>query len=216
MKVIGVSGLARAGKDTFCSIAEKILAKNGYKAKRYSFANALKKEVEPFLKNNCSVDVWTQDTELKTDIRDFLVWYGTTFWRKRDPNRWIRSVDVALKNESMDASVALVSDVRYPNEGEWIHSHGGYLVHVASWKWLPADYGRELGGHDSTEVRTFMKAPNEQERINDPIVTKQSDYKMEWEMKVLPPDEVLNDQELNIEVLKALNSSQLFTSVLNL
>ena len=133
MKVIAVSGFARSGKDLFCGIAKNILTKNGYRPKQYSFAGALKNQIAPFLKDTCGVDVWTEDSEIKKDIRDFLVWYGTTFWRKRDSNRWIREVDLNLKNDRDTVDIALISDVRYPNEADWVHSWQGYLVHISSY-----------------------------------------------------------------------------------
>lgn len=214
MKVLGVGGLARSGKDTFCAIAKDILNKNGIKAKQYSFANVLKKEVRPFLREMCGIDVWTDDSEIKKDIRDFLVWYGTTFWRKRDPKRWIRCVDNQLKDDGKEVDIALVSDVRYPNEGDWVHSWNGYLVHISAWRMAPADEGIELGGHDNSEIKTYFKPPNEQERINDPLVKDQSDYKLEWEAKGLTPEQAFNDKSLRIEVLKALNSWGEFNGML--
>lgn len=195
MKIIGVAGFARAGKDTFCAIAKDILEKNGIIAKQYSFANVLKQEVEPFLRDICKCDVWTQDTETKTDIRDFLVWYGTTWWRKRDPRRWIRHVDVAITSDINDVDVAIVSDVRYPNEAEWIHATQGYLVHVSAWRY-----------EDSPGVKKFFAAPNKQEEINDPLVKAQADYKLVWEAKGLTPEGAFNDPELRNEVLKAITS----------
>lgn len=203
MKVIGSVGYARSGKDTFCSIAKEILTKHGYKVKQYSFAEQLKNEVSDFLQKNCGVDVWTQDTEIKNDIRDFLVWYGTTFWRKRDPKRWIRGVDkqLTLDGRNSDVEIAIVSDVRYPNEGEWVHSWNGYLVHISAWKHPP---------------QTFLSAPNKQERINDPLVKAQADYRIEWEAKGLSPTEAIKDSELRVEVLKALNACSWFNDAMSL
>ena len=212
MNVIGVSGFARAGKDTFVTIAKNILAANGIAAVQYSFANTLKKEIEPFLRDMCGCDVWTQDTEIKKDLRDFLVWYGTTWWRKRDPKRWIRHVDVALKSEQ--PQVALISDVRYPNEGEWIHSWGGYLIHVSAYtiKELYCEQGKYKYDYE----KVFFNAPNEQEKLNDPLVKGMADYKIEWEAKGLSPQEAVDNLELQMEVLKALNACSLFSDVLNL
>lgn len=195
MKVIGVAGFARAGKDTFVAIAKDICEKNGIIAKQYSFANVLKQELEPFVRDVCKSDVWTTDTETKTDMRDLLVWYGTTWWRKRDPKRWIRHVDVAIKGDVGKVHWAFVSDVRYPNEAEWIHSTQGYLVHVAAWRY-----------EDSPGVKKFFAAPNKQEELNDPLVQAQSDYKLTWQAKGLTPEGAFNDPELRAEVLKALNA----------
>lgn len=208
--------MARAGKDTFCAIAKNVLSKNGIIAKQYSFAAALKKEVEPFLRDVCKCDVWTTDTEIKTDMRDFLVWYGTTWWRKRDPKRWIRNVDLELKKDC--PAIALVSDVRYPNEAEWVHSHAGVLIHLRKY-WVrsgmrPDSFtGREIG---VSTWKQYDDAPNQQEKINDPLVKIQSDYKLEWEAKELTPEQAMDDTDFQIEVLKALNSTPFFNGVLTL
>ena len=215
MKVIGVRGLARAGKDTFVTIAKNILIKNGYTAKQYSFAEQLKKEVEPFLKKTCGVDVWTNDSEIKKDIRDFLVWYGTTFWRKRDPKRWIRGVDNQIKSDGTKIDFALVSDVRYPNEGEWVHSWNGYLVHVEAYK-DQLIYCPMTGQTAGATEKKYFEAPNEQEEINDPIVKAASDYKLEWRAKGLTQAQAAEDKELQTEVLKALNACDCFTDALYL
>jgi len=217
MKIIGVAGYARAGKDTFTSIALDILNKNGIKAKQYSFAETLKEEVKEFLQKNCGVDVYTQDTELKKDIRDFLVWYGTTFWRKRDPNRWIRRVDSQLKSDGNAIDIAIVSDVRYSNECEWIHSWGGYLVHITAYRMCSGTQYDSAGRRvEHREWRQYYDAPNEQERINDPLVKAQADYKLEWPVKGLGLKEAVADTELRIEVLKALNANSWFNAVLTL
>lgn len=203
MNVIGVTGYARSGKDTFASIAKDILSKNGINARQYSFAEQLKKEVAPFLKDCCGVDVWTQDTSLKKDIRDFLVWYGTTFWRKRDPKRWIRGVDSQLKTDGNEVDIAIVSDVRYPNEAEWVHSWSGFLVHISAWK---RDGDKQI----------FQDAPNEQERLNDPLVKEVSNYALSWEDKGLSPNDAISNPEFRQQVLKALNSCHFINGTLHL
>ena len=221
MKVIGVAGYARAGKDTFCAIAKNILESNGFNVKQFSFAEQLKREVAPFLNAQCGVDVYTPDSELKKDFRDFLVWYGTTWWRKRDPERWIRAVDVQMIHDGDYLDVALVSDVRYPNEGEWVHGWHGFLVHVAAYRIDITRY--ERGGEWITEHvftdtlnKVFFDAPNEQERINDPIVKDMADYRLEWEAKGLTFEQAVKDKNLKVKVLEVLNSMSWFNGELML
>lgn len=173
MIIIGITGFARTGKDLYCNIAKNILTMNGLHAKRYAFADELKWEVEPFLRNVCGVDVWTDDIKIKTDIRDFLVWYGTTFWRKREPLRWVSRVEQGIKTDN-HIDVALVSDVRYPNEGHWVHANEGWLVHLSKYTKTSPDGGR-------TWEKIYQKAPNLEEETNDPIVKKMSDYQIHWE-----------------------------------
>jgi len=216
MKMIGVAGIARVGKNTFCDIAKDILIKNGIPSVSIvSFAAQLKQEVLPFLKDVCGCDVWTNDSETKADIRDFLVWYGTTWWRKRDPKRWIRYVDLEISKTKPE--VVLVSDVRYPNEAEWIHSWGGFLVHISAYKMrprVPTSSFDDGPYPDEPLVKEFLSAPNEQERINDPVIKQMSDYKLEWEAKGLSPEDATGNVDFRMEVLRVLNSY--FTSVLNL
>lgn len=217
MIVIGVTGFARTGKDLYCSIAKDICLKNGLVAKRYAFADELKKEVEPFLRDICGVDVWTQDTEIKTDIRDFLVWYGTTFWRKREPYRWIKRVDQNIFHDSsncgqniVNVDVALVSDVRYPNEGYWVHFKSGWLIHLSKYSKISPDGGRKW-------ERVYQKAPNSEEEKNDPIVKQMSDFQIEWEdmsnngqVKINLP-ELVNNMYLRELVFKSLQACPLLS-----
>ena len=210
MILLGTTGFARSGKDSFCLIAKNVLEKNGYRVKIYSFATALKKELEPFLKDVCGVDVWTSDTELKKDIRDLLVWYGTTFWRKRDPERWVRNTDRQIRLEShfYFYDVAIISDVRYWNEADWIHTidapiTDGWLVHVRSYKSITDGLNRG---------KKYDEAPNEQERINDPLMQDGSDYKLEWEKQGIKNlDEVLSNTYMVDKVTECLKNCPYLT-----
>jgi hypothetical protein len=203
MKVIGVTGLARTGKDIYCKIATRILTDSGFVVKKYAFADTLKNEVLPFLRDVCGVDVWTDDTEIKTDIRDFLVWYGTTFWRKREPNRWIKNVEIQLDKDKPD--VALISDVRYPNEGHWIHSQEGFLVHLSKYTKQSPDGGQ-------TWIRRYQTAPNAEEAKNDPQMQMLANFKIVWEDLIndgtvkISPEELAGNMYLREEVFKSLQA----------
>ena len=75
-KYIGVSGVARSGKNLFCDIAIKQLSQKGVKAKQYALAYYLKKDCEEFIKTKLGLDVFTEKTDDKTIFREMLVWYG--------------------------------------------------------------------------------------------------------------------------------------------
>ena len=49
MFVVGVSGVARSGKNLFCDLIIEELAKQGYSAKQFALANALKRDCSNFL-----------------------------------------------------------------------------------------------------------------------------------------------------------------------
>lgn len=77
MKMIGVSGYAFCGKDTFVKIAIDLLKKNGYMPIRLAFADMLKDEVEGMLKDNkFQATVKTDDSVAKALIRPLLVLVG--------------------------------------------------------------------------------------------------------------------------------------------
>ena len=57
MFLVGVSGVARSGKNLFCDMVISELGKRGYSAKQFALANALKRDCENFLKTHCDLDV---------------------------------------------------------------------------------------------------------------------------------------------------------------
>jgi tRNA uridine 5-carbamoylmethylation protein Kti12 len=74
MKVIGISGLARSGKDCFATIATKILTEK-YKLKvdRHALAYELKDDLKDLVKKKTGIDIFTEKTEEKNIIRPLLV-----------------------------------------------------------------------------------------------------------------------------------------------
>lgn len=169
MKVIGISGLARSGKDSFFLMSKDILSSIGYnqKIKRFAFADELKSECDEFLVKNTGISAFTEVNSEKEIIRPFLVTYGTHIRRKLDKRCWINKVEKKLSEKTR--GVAFITDVRYENEIEWVHSLGGHTVHIQ---------------------RTGTIAPNEEEKINDPILKKKSKHKLHWD----------NFSEENIEI----------------
>ena len=118
-----------------------------------------------------------------------------------------------MKKDKDDIDIALVSDVRYPNEGEWVHSWGGYLVHVEAYRIGRRVEGFGVDENDDKPARHYFEAPNEQERINDPIVSNQSDYHVDWRSRGLTLEEARNHPKLQAEVLRALNSCSWFDTL---
>lgn len=159
MKVIGISGLARAGKDSFFELCKKELDSKGIKCKRYAFADALKHECDDFLKTNTGISSFTEDDSEKKIIRPFLVTYGSEVRRKLDPDCWVKKLNELLSQDT-DSEYAFITDARYLNEVNWIHSKGGSSVYI-----------NRLGN----------KAPNEEELKNDPITRKACKHELSWD-----------------------------------
>ena len=121
VKVIGLCGVAQSGKDTFCKHAIKLFKEQDVQCERISFADALKADVDPFLKAKVGISAFTNDSEEKSLIRDFLVAYGTKLMRKIDDRCWIDKVSNKVQDNITNDIITIITDIRYPNEIEWVH-----------------------------------------------------------------------------------------------
>ena len=158
--IIGISGVARSGKDTLANHFVNIFKSLDIKAKRYAFADELKREVRPFLKKKTGLDSFTQKDDEKKIIRPFLVAYGTHIRRALNENCWIETLSKFLKQNE----IAIVSDVRYKNEADWIQENG-FLIHIAR----------------LDKENNLVKPANDEERENDPILQAQANLSYVWQ-----------------------------------
>ena len=70
-RYIGISGVARSGKNLFCDISKKVLFEEyGYKCNSYALAYYLKEDCESFVRTRLGLDVFTENTE---DKKSFIV-----------------------------------------------------------------------------------------------------------------------------------------------
>lgn len=177
--VIGIAGYARCGKDTFCKIASSILSEEGYVVQKLAFADELKKLADPICRELFGISAFTDDTEEKKVIRPGLVWIGCGLRENKDPNIWISKVNGVLEEkyqEFQDAGrterrVYFVSDVRFPNEADWVHKNwDGWVLHLSKF---------HRNGFMGEQV--FDEAPNAEEAKNDPLVKSSADFRLEWE-----------------------------------
>ena len=159
MTIIGISGLARSGKDTLFKFLSEKLKSSNVSSKRLAFADELKEECDDFLKKNIGISAFTEINTEKEIIRPFLVCYGTKVRRRLDKNCWINRLSNKLKSINQD--YIFITDVRYENEIEWVKSQGGKTIHIE---------------------RHGNIAPNEEELKNDPILKKRSQYRVKWKI----------------------------------
>lgn len=171
--IIGISGVARSGKDTLANGFVKIFEELGVKAKRYALADELKLEVRSFIKKTLNIDVFDLTDYQKKLIRPFLVFWGTHIRRENNKNCWIESLEKQLKPDTL----TIVSDIRYENEAEWVKNNGGILIHISR----IGDFGN------------IIEAPNEEERQNDPILASKSDANFVWQTFGDDKKELLTD-----------------------
>lgn len=202
-KVIGLSGCARAGKDTFAAILIKQLELKGKCVKRVALASPLKMFCDDFCRKNLGISAFTQNDAEKLLIRPMLVWFGDAKRKQTNGRFWIDQADKAI-NDSMaeDYDYAVVTDVRYDHyerdEADWINrERNGLLIHIGQYSWedVPEPVGAPaLGRH----VRKFVPPANDHEALNDPKVAKKAHVRVEWEnVGKLTTDEMLAHPVLN-------------------
>ena len=111
--VIGIGHKARQGKDV---VAKQILQLDG--AEKHSFADDL------YAVARVMFGMTHKDGRL-------LQVLGTDVFRKKDPEVWVKSLYYKLLDRR--PRIAIMADVRFPNEAAFVKSVGGMLVKVNRW-----------------------------------------------------------------------------------
>jgi len=221
IKVIGISGYARAGKNTFVEIARNILTKNNYRVIRFAFADKLKAEVLGMLRQNeFKLNITNLSAEEKEKVRPLFVFWGCQrryesegglYWVNEVDNQLRKIIDDAINGgESPERIVALIEDTRFPNEAKWIQEDwDGVVIHLKKWQ---IEYRK--GGQDGSDeyfVKVYDEPPNEEEAKQDPLVENMADIKTEWESKGKSTIiDASQEPDLQKVVLDALNQTKFF------
>lgn len=157
-----VSGPARSGKDSVTEGFIRSLGKRDILAKRYAFADELKKKLDPLLLLNHNISAFTEDSAEKPLIRPMLLSYGQ-MCRKIDENYWVKTVEQKIKSAEKP-HIAIVSDCRYINEFNYF---GGekFLLHITRY---------DEQGDEYPPIGT-------DEEINNPILKNAANFRFSWE-----------------------------------
>lgn len=139
-RVIGLTGYAGSGKD----LVGALLSMRGFK--RIAFADPLRAEVAELLRsgdpapskldddlqdviNSRFVTVEQLYAKPTSDVvRAILQQWGTEHRRGQDLDYWIKIADDRVKILGNDPIV--VTDVRFQNEVDWVHSLGGEVWRI--------------------------------------------------------------------------------------
>lgn len=140
MIVVGMTGAAGSGKDTFANI---LVEKHGFT--RLAFADALRQmlfDVDPMVGDDLGSpeylhDYMTLDGAIDwdqakrfSDARRLLQNLGVAL-RNIDPDFWVEIVSDKIWEASKDRDARIVvTDVRFPNEVDMIRDYYGELVHI--------------------------------------------------------------------------------------
>jgi hypothetical protein len=167
MRIIGLSAVARAGKDSVCTILNREFAKLGYHSQRFALADELKNDMYDFIYDNFGIDIWNCTDEQKVLVRPLMVAYGGAKRKQSKGKYWTDLLySENLKGLSKD-DIAIIPDIRYAeyvdDEVDWVKNLGGLVVHIT----------RMVNGSP-------LPPPNEDEKINDPKVKARADIHLEW------------------------------------
>jgi hypothetical protein len=111
--IIGIGHKARHGKDT---TATHIIRATGGLAERFSFADDL------YATARVIFGMTKKDGPT-------LQWLGTEGFRKKDEDFWLKCLYWNLYNKR--PRIAVIADVRFPNEAEFVKKMGGVTIKVS-------------------------------------------------------------------------------------
>lgn len=182
--IIGLGGVARAGKNT----AEQLLISRLGKENCYSssFAKSLREETKDYIRQNFDIDAYTQNTEEKELIRPILI-YHAKIKRKLSKGQYFVN---KLKKELFEAGFSLgadlkslyhekykyiiINDLRFGYYYNQIFNIGDEIGFIKSFDGIVVHIAR-------LDQNNYIVPPfSEEEKINDPIVKKHCDYSFEW------------------------------------
>lgn len=169
--MIGISGLARSGKDTMAKHLAKIIeSKLGVEVKIYSFALPIRCQVANLLEDYYHISPFTEDSDEKLIIRPLLVAHGEQMKKQWGEDFWLQELMTKIEEDRCgDKKIfPIISDVRFVPEAEKIKQNDGLIVHIS-----------KIGN----------EAPNDIEAKNDPLVKAISNLSHTW------PEYEPNDME---------------------
>jgi hypothetical protein len=156
--MIGISGIARSGKDTMATcLSRRIKADKHHKnVKILSLANQLKKDLNYLIKKQFGFSAFTDITEEKNLIRPILVSYGEQMKLKYGKDIWIRKLAEKIDKSKFN----IIADVRFDFEIDFLKENfDAFVIHITK--------------ENNVE-------PNDIEKINDPLVRAKSDLRHIW------------------------------------
>tara|TARA_R110000868_G_scaffold16913_1_gene74939 strand:+ start:13861 stop:14400 length:540 start_codon:yes stop_codon:yes gene_type:complete len=116
MKVIGIGHRARQGKDSFARRIVMVAGANGYYAKQYGFADALRAY--------CRVAFG-----MTSKNATLLQTVGTEVFRDHvSRSIWSETLRYTIEEEQPD--IAIITDVRFPEEVKLVRQYSGVTVKV--------------------------------------------------------------------------------------
>ena len=137
--IIGISGKARAGKDTFATMLAEKLNEKGYGIfVLMAWAHELKLGVQREFDLSYA-QLWGDKKEVEDKRypkpdgsgywtgREMMQEYGQ-FFRTIEPDFWVRKLFNVIEDKEYEN--VIITDCRHPNEVDAIVEHGGYHIKI--------------------------------------------------------------------------------------
>ena len=165
--MIGISGLARSGKDTLAeNLANIIRYEWDIDVEIFSFAEEIKNQADDLLKKYYNISAFSENTKEKEYIRPLLVAHGECMKSFYGENIWAETVLKKIKSRK-NTVFPIISDVRFDFEAKFLQENGGQIIHISKVGNIP---------------------PNDIEAKNDPLVKECCNLKHTW--PVYEPDQM--------------------------
>ena len=158
--MIGIAGIARAGKDTLANCLKEIVEREfECDVEIIHLADKLKSDLDKVIACNFYFQVHTDNTEQKNLIRPILVAYGEAMKKKWGKEVWIKKLHEEIKARK-EKKFYIIADVRFDFEVDYLFDNfKSETIHIR---------------------KTGNEAPNETEKLNDPLVRDKCDIKHQW------------------------------------
>lgn len=119
---IGLSGYARAGKDSLCeALIKAFKQKHNLEAKRFSIAgDCIRKDLQSLILSKTNLCVHTHNDKEKTLLRPMFVEYGRLMRNTTKGRYFIEKLNA--NKEFMNNNISIITDIRYmeyPKDEVW-------------------------------------------------------------------------------------------------
>ena len=157
--IIGISGAARAGKDTLCRALQSEFFKRNIFATRKSIAgDTVKADLQELIERKFNLDSFTEKSDEKEFMRPLLVEYGKMQRAKTQGRYFIE------RFEPESDAINILPDIRYveypKDEVQWLKNEvNGFLIFID-----------RKGIYDA----------NDTEKVNNKIIRNMADYTVSW------------------------------------
>ncbi len=157
-KIIGICGLATAGKNVFADLLQAISPNQFVQD---AFADKLKFSLSQLIRDEFGWDIFNLTGEQKRIVRPLMVELGRAH-RELNENHWVESLGSQYVDGFLEDKTLIITDFRYVNE----------------YRYFRDKYRKSFLMVDI--VREGVEPPNEEERINYPLVSALADVKITW------------------------------------